>query len=96
MTPEQHGAKDFETGLRDASINTQSFDPAKYAASILECESEPDEALINALGWAGVYELAGLEYDNAPVPSAEMIGWCDRYNQGYWDAAEATKGSSKA
>ncbi len=86
-TAEQHGADDAETIVSDSQINAGSDDdgPAAVAARMLRPSSGgSDEALINALGWEGVYKLAWLAYDrDADHPSPAALAWCERYSAGY-------------
>ncbi len=84
LTAEQHGASDAESLVTDAQINEQDASPAVVAARILASGEEADAALINAVGWAGVYEIAGLAHEeDAEIPSVEVLAWCERYNAGW-------------
>lgn len=84
LTPEQHGADDAESRVDDTQIST-GVGSCEAAASMLRAGGEePDAALINALGWQGVYELAGLAYDrDVDHPTADALAWCERYNAGW-------------
>lgn len=88
-TPEEHGASDCED--RISEILTRHTDTGYgdvgRAIAALDGVEDADSGLINAVGWRGVYELAGLEYDaEADVPSDEATAWCARYSAG-WRAA---------
>lgn len=90
QTAEEHGADDAESLLQDyraqeeykALLNGEEAPTAQESATSLlaQCDrsaSEPDDALINAIGWDGVMELARVTDRRA------TLVWCTRYNAGF-------------
>lgn len=92
QTPEEIGADDLNSWISDQTINNPAADPAELAAEILGQRgyghSEPDEALINAMGTGWILERLGLE-DTEENWATSGLAWCERYNAGYWAAAQA-------
>lgn len=84
-TAEGHGAEDADSVISDAEIsNPLDFDARALANEILASNGkDADEALIDALGWSGVADLAGLTHDDSEEPSADLLAWCERYSAGY-------------
>ena len=84
-TAREHGAEDLASLVTDAQIAGDQRDADEIAAEAAdEAAHEPDEALINAIGWSGVEELAGITKDDDEHTAA--LAWCVEYNAG-WRAA---------
>ena len=90
MTPENSGAEDLTVQIEDEQRNTDR-EASEIAREILAARGhgEPDEALINAVGRAWILvEQCGVEDTDANWET-HGLPWCERYNAGYWAAAQA-------
>lgn len=80
-TAEDLGARDADTALDENASGDSHADLAAEWAGREQLGA--DEALINALGWAGVCALAWVAYDAASGPSDSARQWCADYSAGY-------------